>query len=233
MTDGLPVVCAHFSVSRFLVLLVIVGSTGVWADACHAQSFRRVGAGTPVPFPSEQEERPSFGRILGGSALGTSVGVGAGLLLLRASAEVGPGDDRYDRREDPESEAAATMALIGVAAIVAGGPLGAVEIGGIEHRRRDAYAAAGFGEVLFGILGVALARTLYDGQTDQLVGLGGGVVLGSAGGAYLVASQPRSEGMFNYQKGEWQIGRPNVQVRPHLTTDRAPSVNISLVSVQL
>jgi len=237
MTDGLSTTHARVAPSCLLAVLslgvvLVVGSV-VWTKACRAQSLTRAEREVPVPSPSKGTERPSFGRLLGGSALGVPVGMGAGLLLLRASAEADAGGDRYDRREDPEAEAAAAIGLIGVAAIVAGGPVGAVEVGGIEHRRRDAYVAAGFGELIVGALGTVLAGELHDSRTARAVGLGTGMMLGSAGGAYLVATQPRSEGMFDYEAGHWQLGPPQVQVRPHLGTDRRPSVTVTLVSAEL
>lgn len=201
----------------------------------HAQLYDRAGAAsTPTSSSQEKPDRSSLGKILGGSALGVSAGMGTGLLLLKASAEIDPNGDRYDRGENPESEAAVAVGVIGLAAIVAGGPIGAVEIGGIAHRRRDAYASAGFGEAIVGMLGIALADQLHDSSTARLVGLSTGMVLGSAGGAYLVASrEKKSNGLFSYRDGDWQVAPPNVRVRPHLMSSRTPSVGVALVSVEL
>jgi len=115
-----------------------------------------------------------------------TVGGGVGYLLLRAGADLDPERDA-GLGEDPESEAAAALMGAGLVAIVMGGPVGAVEIGGIDRRRRDAYVTAGFGEAITGILGLALAGQIHDSSTVRLVGLGSGMVLGSAGGASLVA----------------------------------------------
>ncbi len=124
------------------------------------------------------------------------------------------------------------MVMIGVGAIIAGGPIGAVEVGGIE-RRRDAYAAAGIGEFVLGAVGFVLADRLHDSLSSRLIGLGAGVTMGAAAGAYWVASQPEPEGLFSYRDGRWQVAPPDVQVDPNLATDRSPSVRVSLMSVQL
>jgi len=165
-----------------------------------------------------------------GSTVGTGIGTGVSLLLMKAGAEADPNGDRYDRRSDPESEAAATLVLAGFAAILAGGPVGAVEGGDIE-RRRDAYVAAGVGEFVVGVAGYALATRLHGSTPSRLIGLGVGAALGAAGGAYWVASQEKREGLLSYQE-EWQITPPDVRVRPNLAKDRSPSVNVALVSVQ-
>lgn len=189
-------------------------------------------APSPLPGPSETDTVSShFGRILLGSTVGAGVGTGVGLLLIKGAAEATPDDESDRRAENPASDAAATMGLIGVAAIVAGGPVGAVEIGGIE-RRRDAYVAGGIGEFVFGVAGLVLAGHLHDSTPARLIGLGTGVAVGAAGGAYWVASRPEPEGLFSYQDGRWQVGPPEVRVQPHFTTNRAPSVGVSLVSVQ-
>ncbi len=212
----------------------LLGTTGTGTRACRAQETARANLGPPLSAPQKQEtERPSFGQLLGGSALGVPVGVGTGLLLLKASAEADPDGDRYDRGETPESEAAAAIGAIGLVALVAGGPIGAVEMGGIEHRRRDAYVAAGFGELVAGALGLVLAGQLHDSRTARLIGGGTGMTLGSAGGAYLVASQEKQDGLFGYRDGEWHLAPPGVRVRPNVGTDRSPSVGIALVSVEL
>jgi hypothetical protein len=234
MMDDLLHTRSSFPVSLHLVVvligLVAVG-TGAGTNACRAQSTARLDAGRSLLSASDETERPSVGRILGGSAIGGTVGGGIGYLLLKAGAEADPNDDR-DLGEDPESEAATAIMGVGLVAVVMGGPIGAVEIGGIEHRRRDAYVAAGFGEAVAGMLGLALAGQIHDSSTARLVGLGSGMVLGAAGGAYLVAVQETQDGFLSYQDRRWQVAPPDVQVRPNLMTDRSPSVGVALVSAE-
>ena len=165
---------------------------------------------------------------------GPDVGVGVGLLLLKGAAEVDEGTtDRTVWRDDPESEAAGMLVLAGFAAIAAGGPIGAVEGAGMERGRWDAYAGAGFGEFVAGVLGYALAGQLHDSTPSRLVGLGAGMAVGSATGAVWVASaQAEDDGLFSYQNGRWQVSTPDVQVRPHLATPRSPSVGVTVVSAR-
>jgi hypothetical protein len=235
MMDDLLVPRSSFPVFLHLVVLLfgLVGmGIGVGTNACRAQSPARLDVGRSLPSASDETEQPSFGRILGGSAIGVTVGGGIGYALLKAGAEADPNEDT-DLGEDPESEAATAIMGAGLVVVVMGGPIGAVDLGGIEHRRRDAYVMAGFGEAIAGMLGLALAGQLHDSRTSRLAGLGMGMALGAAGGAYLVASQERQDGLFSYQEGNWQLAPPDVHVRPNLTTDRSPSVGIALVSVEL
>lgn len=217
-----------------LSLLIGVLLTGVFGSLQESRAQNRSQSRAISRHLSSQKQNddPTFERILGGSALGVMAGGGIGNLLLKAGAEVDPNRDA-DPGTGPESEAARAIMGIGLAAVVMGGPVGAVELGGIEHRRRDAYVAAGFGEAIVGILGLVLAGQIHDSSAARLVGLGSGMVLGTAGGAFLVASQKRQDGLFSYQEGDWQIAPPDVRVRPNLTTDRSPSVGVALVSVEL
>jgi hypothetical protein len=213
--------------------LLLVGAGTGRLNAGHGQSLNQ--ADTPSSAPPPEETPPSFGRILLGSTAGTSVGVGLGLLVVWSGDEAGRGDYSAGSvwADNPEVVASRAEVIAGLAAIAAGGPIGAVEIGGIDRRRGDAYVTAGFGEFVLGVAGLALADRLHDSTTSRLVGLGTGVAVGAAGGAYWVASQSTSDGLFRYQDGRWQVGTPAVRVRPHLTTDRAPSVGVALVSAQL
>jgi hypothetical protein len=187
-----------------------------------------------VSLPPVSEERvpPSFGRVLGGSAIGATAGAGVGLLLVKAGSEADPDGDPNPGVQ-PESEAAATIIAAGLAAFVVGGPIGAVEIGGIEERRRDAYVMAGFGELMVGALGIALAGQLHDSPTARLAGLGTGMVLGAAGGAYLVASKEEQDGLFSYRKGQWRTSVPDMRILLHSTIARSPSVGVTVVSARL
>lgn len=176
-------------------------------------------------------DSPRIGRALLGSTIGVGAGVGIGLLLLKGAAEGSPDEEVDNRRERQASDAAATMTLIGVAAMAAGGPIGAVRGAGIERNRRAAYIGAGFGELVGGLLGYALAGQLHDSTPSRLVGLGAGMAAGSAAGAVWVASaQGGKKGLLRYRKGRWRVSTPDVRVRPGLATGRKPSVGVTVVS---
>lgn len=173
-----------------------------------------------------------FGRALGGSTVGVAAGTGLGLLLWRAAAAEGFGHDEYDRPGDDDPTTADILFGAGLLAIAAGGPIGAVEGGGIKERRADAYVVATIGEVVLGGLGYGLVRQLDGGTAGQLAGLGAGAALGAAAGTALVASQgPR--GAVAYRDGSWRVAPPEVHVRPALASDRSPSIRVTLVSVRL
>jgi hypothetical protein len=212
--------------------LFLVGMVSSGPEGSRAQSHSRIDRPISFPNTSDTEPPPPFGRVLLGGTVGTGVGTGVGLLLMKAAAEAVPSDESSRSRNSPEQDAAATLTLIGVAAIVAGGPIGAVEVGGIEQRRRDAYVGAGVGEVLFGAMGYLLARSLSDATVARVCGLGIGVAAGAGGGAYLMASRAERDGLFNYKDGRWQMASPEVRVRPSLTTDRQPSVGVTLVAAR-
>lgn len=173
-----------------------------------------------------------FGRALGGSAVGVAAGTGIGLLLWRAAAGEGFSDDQYDRPWRDEPDAASVLFGLGLFAIAAGGPIGAVEGAGLEERRTDAYVVATIGEVVLGGLGCGLVRKLNGGTTGPLVGLGVGAALGAAGGAGLVMAKG-TQGAVAYRDGTWRIAPPNVQVRPSFAAGGALSVDVTLVSVRL
>ena len=167
-----------------------------------------------------------------GSTVGVAAGTGLGLLLWRAAAAEGFGHDEYDRPGDDDPSTADILFGAGLLAIAAGGPIGAVEGGGIEKRRTDAYVVATIGEVVLGGLGYGLVRQLGGGSAGRLAGLGAGAALGAAAGTALVASQgPR--GAVAYRNGSWHVAPPEVRVRPALASDRSPSVRVMLVSVRL
>ena len=173
-----------------------------------------------------------FGRALGGSTVGVAAGTGLGLLLWRAAAAEGFGHDEYDRPGDDDPSTADILFGAGLLAIAAGGPIGAVEGGGIEKRRTDAYVVATIGEVVLGGLGYGLIRQLDGGTAGRLAGLGVGAALGAAAGTALVASQGL-RGAVAYRNGSWHVAPPEVRVRPALASDRSPSIRVRLVSVRL
>ena len=185
--------------------------------------------------PGRLAEAPQsfrFGRALGGSIVGVVAGTGVGLLLWRAAAEEGLGDDQYDRPWRDEPDAASVLFGVGLLAIAAGGPIGAVEGGGIEERRTDAYVVATIGEVVLGGLGYGVVRQLGGETAGQLAGLGVGAALGAAAGTALVASQ-ETRGAVAYRNGSWHVAPPDVRIRPALAPDRPPSIRVTVVSVRL
>jgi hypothetical protein len=123
--------------------------------------------------------------------------------------------------------------MVGLACIVAGAPVGAVEMGRIERRRTDAYVGAAVGQFVFGVLGYVAANRLDGSPSARLVGLGTGVAVGSASGAVLVASQQKNtRGLFQQNEGRWTVTPPTVRLHPNLSTRRSPSVRVTLLSMQ-
>lgn len=176
---------------------------------------------------------PHIGRAFLGSTIGVGAGVGIGLLLVKGAAEGSPEGEPDNWQERQASDTAAMMTLIGVAAMAAGGPFGAVRGAGIERNRRDVYVGAGAGELVVGLLGYALARRLHDSTPSRLIGLGTGMAVGSTAGAVWVAlAQAEDDGLFSYQNGRWQVSTPDVQVRPHLTTNRSPSMGVTVLTAR-
>jgi hypothetical protein len=161
-----------------------------------------------------------------------AAGTGLGLLLWRAAADEGFGNDEYDRAGEDDPTTADILFGAGLFAIAAGGPIGAVEGAGLEDRRTDAYVVATIGEVVLGGLGYGIMRQLDGGTSGQLAGLGVGAALGAAAGTALVASQ-RRQGAVAYRNGSWRVAPPEVHVRPAFTADRSPSIRVTLVSVRL
>jgi hypothetical protein len=161
-----------------------------------------------------------------------AAGTGLGLLLWRAAAEEGLGTDRSDRLWRDEPDAALVLFGMGLLAIGAGGPIGAVEGSGLEERRTDAYVAATVGEVVLGGLGYGLVHELNGGTTGRLAGLGVGAALGAAAGIALVASQGAG-GAVAYRNGTWHVAPPDIRIRPALASNQSPSIRITLVSAQL
>jgi hypothetical protein len=225
--------------------LLLVGAVGV---PIHAQSLSpsgwdrlaasRLDTGPIGSAPSARrtgvpERRPGFGRVLLGSTVGTAVGVGSGLLLLGAVEGGESNGSQYDD-DDPEAEAARTITMIGIACIVAGGPVGAVALGGIERNRRAAYVGAGIGEVMIGVLGYVLAQGMHARLGVKLAGAGVGVAVGAAGGAILGArsADPASSGMLRYEDGAWTAAIPDIRMRPHLASARPPALNVTMLSLR-
>jgi hypothetical protein len=124
---------------------------------------------------------PSVGRIFLGSTAGVGVGAMVGAFVFTIAGELDFGDRRSGRRNPPGAEAAGALFVIGAGAIVAGGPLGAVEIGGVERRRRDAYVMATVGEVLVGGAGYGAATGLNGSLETRLTALGPAWPWGCAG----------------------------------------------------
>ncbi|GEM_PF-5619283 len=172
-----------------------------------------------------------FGQALAGGTIGVAAGTGLGLLLWRAAAGEGLGDDRYGRPWHDEPDAASALFGLGLLAIVAGGPIGAVEGGGIEERRTDAYVVATIGEVVLGGLGYGLVHELNGGTAGQLTGLGVGAALGSTVGTALVASQG-TQSAVAYRNGTWQVAPPDIRVRPPVGPNGSPSVDVPLLSMR-
>lgn len=186
----------------------------------------------PSSVSPQKGKNPRFGTVLGGSAVGATVGTGMGVLLLKGSAELYRGTDRNRQRSTLESEVATAMGLIGVACILAGAPIGAVELGGIDQRRRAAYEGAGVGELVGGIVGYALARGLQGATTLRFVGVGAGVVFGTAGGALLRFRQKKQEGAFSWRMGDWHVSLPSVRVQLPVASDRSAAVSVTVMSFQ-
>ena len=194
----------------------------------------RLLAATAPPSSNRDEiPEPHFGRALLGGTLGIGIGTGTGLLLLTASASVDPETESSPDVDQEAGEAASMLALLGVAAIVAGGPFGAVEMSGIERRRRGAYIGAGIGEFVFGVLGYVIANQLHRSISARLAGVGAGMALGSATGAVFGALHQRSQrGLLRHAEGEWSVASPTVQLRLHRSTRHPPSVGVTLMSVR-
>jgi len=161
-----------------------------------------------------------------------AAGTSLGLLLWRGAVREGLGnrDDRTWRDRHPDT--AAILFGVGLFAIAAGGPIGAVEGAGLEDRRTDAYVVATIGEVVLGGLGYGLIHQLDGGPAGKLAGLGVGADLGAAVGTALVASQGR-QGAVAYRNGAWRVAPPDIRVRPAFASSQSPSIRVTLVSVRL
>ncbi|PQJ34089.1 hypothetical protein BSZ35_05250 [Salinibacter sp. 10B] len=210
------------------------GLTLMPVEKVHAHALRVRPSPPDAPLPL-QEKRPSphFGRALLGGTFGVGIGTGTGLLLLAASASVDPETESSPDVDQEAGEAASVLALLGVAAILSGGPFGAVEMSGIDRNRRDAYIGAGIGEFVFGVIGYVIANQLHRGTSARLAGVGTGVVLGSATGAFFGALHQRSQrGLLRRAEGEWSVASPTVQLRLHRSTRHPPSVGVTLMSVR-
>jgi len=158
------------------------------------------------------------------------VGATVGAFVFTIAGELDFGDRRSGRRNPPGAEAAGALFVIGAGAIAAGGPLGAVEIGGAERRRRDAYVMATVGEVLVGGAGYGVATGLNGSLETRLTALGAGMALGAALGAALVARRPADRGLVRYGSGRWTLGAPTVRVRPRGGAGRSSSVEVTLMT---
>lgn len=234
---------AHARVLLFYVVVILWGgakespaqSVDIPESPKGALETRLVEAPPVFGDPAASQRMSSlsrFGRALGGSTVGVAVGTGLGLLLWRAAAAEGFGKDWDDPAWRNRSDTGDVLFGMGLVAIAAGGPVGAVAGAGLEKRRRDAYVVGGVGEVVLGGLGYGLVRQLDGNASARLVGLGVGAALGAAVGTALVASQaPR--GAVAYQNGSWTVAPPEVHVWPALTADRSPSIRVTLVSVRL
>lgn len=185
-----------------------------------------------VASSKSSEDEAHFLRALGGSTLGVAVGTSIGLLLWKGAAAEGLDDGERPRRGHDEPDTAEILFGAGLFALLAGGPIGAVEGAGIESRRAEAYVVGGFGELLLGGIGYGLASQLHDSPSVRLMGLGIGAAFGAAGGAALVASETE-RGAVAYRNGTWRVVPPDIHVRPGLASDRSPSIRVTLLSVRL
>lgn len=181
---------------------------------------------------SNGTKSPRIGRGLAGSAIGLAAGTSVGLLLWRGAAEAGIDDGRHDRRWRQDADPATVLFAAGLFAIVAGGPIGAVEGAGIETRRMDAYIVAGIGEVTLGGLGYGIASRLTPNATGRVLGMGVGAAIGAAAGALLIGGRGE-RGAVAYRGGAWRLVPPDLRVRPNIRTGRSPSIDVMLLSVQL
>lgn len=230
--------CGGASAQPFAPLPVDAAPRGLTlmpVEQVHAHALRVRPSPPDASLSPSRDERPSphFGRALLGGTLGIGIGTGTGLLLLTASTSVDPETESSPDVDQEAGEAASMLALLGVAAIVAGGPFGAVEMSGIERRRRGAYIGAGIGEFVFGVLGYVIANQLHRSISARLAGVGAGMALGSATGAVFGALHQRSQrGLLRHAEGEWSVASPTVQLRLHRSTRHPPSVGVTLMSVR-
>jgi hypothetical protein len=208
-----------------------VGKSGSERETLRAKVLHSRGT-VASGRPAEASSSDRFGRALGGSTLGVAAGTGLGLLLWQAAAEEGLGTDRPDRLWRDEPDAALVLFGMGLLAIGAGGPIGAVEGSGLEERRTDAYVAATVGEGVLGGLGYGLVHELNGGTAERLAGLGIGAALGAAAGTALVASQA-AQGAVAYRDSTWHLAPSGIRVRPALASNQSPSIRVTLVSVRL
>lgn len=155
-----------------------------------------------------------------------------GLLLWKGTADAGLDDEREYQTWHDKPSPGEVLFMAGLCAIVAGGPIGAVEGAGIQERRTDAYVVAGVGEFVLGGLTYGLTTRLDANSTGRLLGLGIGAVIGAAGGAALIALEKES-GAVSYREGTWRVSAPDIGVRPQFASSRFPSINVTLVSVRL
>lgn len=176
---------------------------------------------------------PHFGRALLGSTIGAAIGTGTGLVLLETASNAEPSTSRHDRRNNPEEDAAGAAFMVGLACIVAGGPVGAVEMGRMKRYRRDAYVGGVVGEFVGGVLGYVLVNHFGGNRRGKLVGMGMGVILGSATGAVLIAEQNVNTGLVHYDSERWHISTPRVQAHLPVHSASSSAVGITLMSVQL
>jgi hypothetical protein len=228
--------------SRIVVLLAavfVVLGAGLETNAVRAQDqtfesppLRTVGPyAPPRNVPSSGGLSPRFRALLGG-AIGVGAGVPLGLLLIRASR-----DESTEFGVDDEAGARLGVGLLGVFALVGGGPIGAVQaLGGGEA---TTYAGAVVGELLVGGAGLALGSVLGS-RTDsrQAWSLALGMPLaavGAAGGAVLEGNgsgRLRSAVVARSRDGTWRLRVPDVHIAPAVRGQGAVSAHATLVRIR-
>jgi hypothetical protein len=171
-------------------------------------------------------------RALLGGAIGVGVGVPLGVLLIQASR-----DESSEFGVDDEAGARLGAGLLGVFALVGGGPIGAVQaLGGGEA---TTYAGAVVGELLLGGAGLALgsvlgkrtdsrqAWSLAIGMPLATIGAAGGAVLESGGSA-----RHRSAAVARSHDGTWRLRVPDVQVTPAVLGNGSVSAHATLLQIR-
>jgi len=179
-----------------------------------------------------------FGDALVGSLIGTAVGGPLGVLMVRGARD----DATWTDADGAASENCcglqrAGLAILGVAIAAGAGPYGAAER--LDAGGAAVYAPSISGQLLLGGFGYAIGRSIGGRSNRLLVGLAMGVPLaaiGSAAGAAFGArasSQNVERGVVRLNGGTWQIGVPDIRVRPNLGRSQGPTAHIPLFSAQM
>lgn len=183
----------------------------------------------PLRFPSSDDRRVRFGRVLAGSTIGAALGGLLGGLLIAAASDP---DQRRPYADDEQR--LESMALL----LFAGGPpAGAVLYSDIPRDQTGAYVMAVLGELVLGggaaALGAAIGGDSEDGQLLGALVLGGpGVVFGAAGGATLAAPD-EPDGALRYEDGTWTAHPPTLRPGVHLRPRPGLHGTVPLVTVEL
>lgn len=201
----------------------------------HSLDRRHVRLKAPSPT---KKSSVHVGDALIGSSIGTVIGGPLGVLLLRAASDDKAWEDRGDATSDECCGLQRVgMYLVGAAAVAGGGPYGAARR--LDRGGASFYAASVSGELMLGGIGYLIGHTIGIDDRRVIGGLALGVplgILGAAGGAVLearsMAATGRSGGL-RFQGNEWQVGLPDIHVRPNVGRDRAPTVRVTLLSAQI